>query len=128
MLAGALTPNQFSREAPAAARVPGSREAKAWGNAQEFEGVFLNTMFSQMFAGLGDDDTGPMGGKKTEAWRGLLTDEYAKSVAAQGGIGLAPQIYRELLANQEAASRAATAMRSNAAATATALRAAGATP
>ncbi|CEJ13848.1 chemotactic signal-response protein CheL [bacterium YEK0313] len=90
-------------QTPAAARVAGSREAKAWSNAQNFEQVFLNTMLGQMFSGLGTDS--PLGGKDSEAWRGMLVDEYARSVTAQGGVGLAPHIYRELIGAQEAAPR-----------------------
>lgn len=96
-------PTAVSPATPAAARVPGSREAKAWNNAQNFEQVFLNTMLGQMFNGLGTET--PMGGKQTEAWRGMLLDEYAKSITAQGGIGLASNIYRELIGAQEAAPR-----------------------
>ncbi len=95
------TPNAPGK--PAAANVPGSREAKAWRSAQDFEGVFLNTMFSQMFSNVGDE--GPLGGKMNEAWRSMMVDEHAKSVAAKGGIGLAPQVYRELVGQQEAAPR-----------------------
>lgn len=40
---------------PAAARTAGSREQKAWSQAQNFEQVFLNTMFGQMFTGIGTD-------------------------------------------------------------------------
>jgi hypothetical protein len=35
-------------------------------------------------------------------WRSLLTQEYAKSTAAAGGIGLAKHVYSSLLAQQEA--------------------------
>lgn len=87
--------------APPAARVAGSREQRAWGQAQNFEQVFLNTMFAQMFTGVGNDS--PLGGKQSEAWRGMLIDEYAKSVSNQGGVGLAGHIYRELIGAQEAA-------------------------
>lgn len=96
-------PTAVSPATPAAARIPGSREAKAWSNAQNFEQVFLNTMLGQMFNGLGTET--PMGGKQTEAWRGMLLDEYSKSITAQGGIGLASNIYRELIGAQEAAPR-----------------------
>lgn len=88
---------------PTAAKVPGSRENRAWNQAQNFEQVFLNTMFSQMFTGIGNDS--PLGGKQSEAWRGMLVDEYAKSVTSQGGVGLANHIYRELIGAQEAAPR-----------------------
>lgn len=98
-------------QTPAGAMVPGSREARAWSTAQDFEGVFLNTMLAQMFSGLdGGSDDGPMGGRKNEAWRGMLVDEYSKGFAAQGGLGLAPVIYRELLGQQESAGRARAAM------------------
>ncbi|MGL4285507.1 MAG: rod-binding protein [Phreatobacter sp.] len=96
-------PTAVSPATPAAARIPGSREAKAWSNAQNFEQVFLNTMLGQMFNGLGKE--APMGGQQTEAWRGMLLDEYAKSITTQGGIGLASNIYRELIGAQEAAPR-----------------------
>lgn len=88
---------------PAAARAAGSKEQRAWTQAQNFEQVFLNTMFSQMFTGIGTDS--PLGGKQSEAWRGMLVDEYAKSVSSRGGVGLANHIYRELIGAQEAAPR-----------------------
>lgn len=69
--------------------------------AVEFEAVFLNNMLQSMFTGL--EDGGTWGsGEGAEAWQGLLIDEYAKSIAANGGIGLADSVERELLALQEA--------------------------
>ena len=54
-----------------------------------------------MFTGL--DGDGPFGGNgATGVWRSLLTDEYAKSFAKAGGIGIADQVYRTLIAQQEA--------------------------
>jgi len=73
---------------------------KARATAEDFEAVFLNTMFQQMFAHVGD---GPFGGGHGAAiWRSFLTDEYAKSFVKMGGIGIADQVQRELLAQQEA--------------------------
>jgi flagellar protein FlgJ len=34
-------------------------------------------------------------------WRSFLTDEYSKSFAKAGGVGIADQVYRSLLAQQE---------------------------
>jgi Rod binding domain-containing protein len=77
--------------------------AKAKASAQDFEGVFLNSMFQQMFTGA--DGEGPMGGKGSNGiWRSFLTDEYAKSFAKAGGIGLADHVYAALIAQQEARS------------------------
>jgi Rod binding domain-containing protein len=49
------------------------------------------------------DGDGPFGGNgATGVWRSMLTDEYAKSFTKSGGIGIADQVYRTLIAQQEA--------------------------
>jgi Rod binding domain-containing protein len=74
-------------------------KTKAKGAAQDFEAMFLNTMFQQMFTGV--DGEGPFGGNGAVGiWRSFLTDEYAKSFAKAGGIGIANQVYSSLLAHQ----------------------------
>jgi Rod binding domain-containing protein len=76
-------------------------KAKAKGAAQDFEAMFLNSMFQQMFTGI--DGEGPFGGSGAVGiWRSFLTDEYAKSFAKAGGIGIASQVYSSLLAHQSA--------------------------
>ena len=78
-----------------------TRADKARGAAEDFEAVFLNSMFQQMFANVGQ---GPFsGGPGASIWRSFLTDEYAKSFVKAGGIGIADQVQRELLGHQEAA-------------------------
>lgn len=78
-------------------------KAKAKAASQDFEAVFLNSMFQQMFTGL--EGEGPMGGNgATGIWRSFLTDEYAKGFAKAGGIGIADQVYSALLSQQEARS------------------------
>ena len=75
--------------------------AKARATAVDFESVFLSQMFSQMFTGM--DGEGPFGGAGgAGVWRSFLTDEYAKSFAKAGGIGIADHVYRSLIAQQEA--------------------------
>lgn len=74
---------------------------KARAAATDFEAVFLNSMFSQMFTGISGE--GPFGGGAgTGVWRSFLTEEYSKSFAKAGGIGIADHVYRSLLAQQEA--------------------------
>jgi len=76
-------------------------KTKARANAVDFEAMFLSTMFSQMFTSI--DGEGPFGGGGAGGvWRSFLSDEYAKSFAKAGGIGLADSVYRSLLAQQEA--------------------------
>jgi Rod binding domain-containing protein len=79
----------------------GLSNAKAKTASQDFEAVFLNSMFSQMFTDVGGD--GPLGGNgATGVWRSFLTDEYAKSFAKAGGIGIGDEVYRALIARQGA--------------------------
>ena len=73
---------------------------RAHAAAQDFEAVFLNSMFQHMFTGI--DGEGPFGGSgATGVWRSVLTDQYAKSIAKAGGIGIAAQVYKSLMAHQE---------------------------
>ena len=83
--------------AQTAARSKAAEKAKL--AAQDFEAVFINTMFQQMFSNIGQGQFG--GGPAAGVWRSLLTDEYAKSLAKNGGIGLASHVARALLAQQE---------------------------
>lgn len=68
--------------------------------AEEFEAVFLNTMLQNMFTGLGEGGTWGKG-HGADAWQSLLIDEYARTIAESGGIGLADSVERELIALQE---------------------------
>jgi Rod binding domain-containing protein len=75
-------------------------KAKAKAAAQDFEAVYLNSMFQHMFTGI--DGEGPFGGNgATGVWRSFLIDGYAKSFAKAGGIGIADQVYRSLIKHQE---------------------------
>ena len=81
-------------------KISAAGKAKARATSQDFEAVFLNSMFQQMFSGVKGD--GPFGGEgATGVWRSFLTDEYSKTFAKAGGIGIADQVYRSLMAQQE---------------------------
>jgi peptidoglycan hydrolase FlgJ len=78
----------------------GGPAQKAKAAAEDFEAVFLSSMFNEMFASVKGD--GPLGGAgSTGIWRSFLSDEYAKSFAKAGGIGIGAQVYQSLLAQQE---------------------------
>jgi Rod binding domain-containing protein len=68
--------------------------------AQQFEGVLVSQMMNDMFAGVKTDGMFG-GGPGEEMFRSLMIDEYGKQVAAQGGLGLADSVTRELLKRQE---------------------------
>jgi flagellar protein FlgJ len=61
--------------------------------------MFLNSMFSQMTSGLKGE--GPFGSTTgTGVWRSMLTEQYSKSFAKAGGVGISKNIYRELILRQ----------------------------
>ena len=66
---------------------------------QDFEGVFVAQMMEPMFQGLKTD--GIFGGGNGEMiFRSLMIQEVGKEVAASGGIGIADNVYREMLRMQ----------------------------
>jgi peptidoglycan hydrolase FlgJ len=74
-------------------------QAKAKSTATDFEAMFLNQMFSQMTSGLKGD--GPFGNTEgTGVWRSMLTEQYSKSFAQAGGVGISNDVYRTLILQQ----------------------------
>ena len=85
-------------------KVSPEAQKKAKGTAQDFEAMFLNSMFSQMTSGVKGE--GPFGDTTgTGVWRSMLTDQYAKNFAKAGGIGISTDVFRTLILQQ--ANRAA---------------------
>lgn len=78
--------------------------AKLRQQAEELEGVFLNTLMKEMFSGI--DAKGDFGGGfAEETWRGMQSEHFASAMAEAGGIGLADQLMADLLHLQEASNR-----------------------
>jgi flagellar protein FlgJ len=101
--ANAVTPMINGRPdtqlADALTKVSPQVQKKAKAQAQDFEAMFLNSMFSQMTSGLKGD--GPYGDTVgTGVWRSMLTEQYSKSFAKAGGIGIANDVYRTLILQQ----------------------------
>ena len=90
----------FTAPAPAA-KLRQPRDAKGVDKAaQEFEAMFLSQMLESMFKGIKAD--GPFGGGHAEEiMRGFMLQEYGKVMAANGGVGIADAVKRELLHAQE---------------------------
>ncbi len=87
--------NAQTSQAQTALRIKG----KAKEAAQNFEANFLSSMFQDMFTGI--DGDGPFGGSgPLKIWRSFMTDQFAKSLAQAGGIGIAPMVYDTLLKEQ----------------------------
>lgn len=78
----------------------GTRDERAWAAAQDFEAQFISTIFQSMFEGVGDDNP-YSGGPGETMFRSVLVDQYGRQMAKTGGIGIADDIYREILKLQE---------------------------
>jgi Rod binding domain-containing protein len=87
--------------ADALKKVAPKAQAKAKSTATDFEAMFLNSMFSQMTNGVKGE--GPFGDTPgTGVWRSMLTEQYSKSFAKAGGVGISNDVYRTLIMQQAA--------------------------
>ena len=85
--------------AKALTKVSPEAQTKTKTIATNFEAMFLNSMFSEMTAGLKGD--GPFGNTPgTGVWRGMLTEQYSKSFAKSGGVGISHEVFRDLILQQ----------------------------
>jgi Rod binding domain-containing protein len=85
---------------PAAAANTAARVAKA---AQDFTAVALGELLKPIFETT-DKSTDLFGGGQGEqAWRPMMVDEIAKSIARQGGLGLSAPVAQAMLQMQEKA-------------------------
>ncbi len=85
--------------ADALTKVSPEAQKKTRAKAQDFEALFLNSMFSQMTSGIKGE--GPFGETTgTGVWRSMLTDEYSKSFAKSGGVGISNEVFRSLILQQ----------------------------
>ena len=103
MPTSAMTPMLNGRPdtqlADALTKVSPQLQKKAKAQAQDFEAMFLSSMFSQMTSGLKGD--GPFGDTVgTGVWRSMLTEQYSKSFAKAGGVGISNEVYRTLILQQ----------------------------
>ena len=89
--------------AEALTKVSPKQQARAQKTATDFEGMFLNAMFSQMTSGVKGE--GPFGSTTgTGVWRSMLTEQYSKNFANAGGVGISSEVYRTLILQQAKAS------------------------
>lgn len=88
---------------PAGSTLTQSQIARVRKQAEDYEGVFLNTLTKQMFSSIKTDKEAMGGGFGEETWRSMQAEQLANTMAQNGGLGLADQLMPDLLAMQEAA-------------------------
>jgi peptidoglycan hydrolase FlgJ len=81
---------------------PAPRDPKIWQAAEDFEAVLLGQMTKYMFDTNSGGDSSFKGGFAEETWQGMMSEQMGKQIAQRGGIGLADNVYREMLRLQNA--------------------------
>ena len=81
--------------------------AKAHKTATEFESMFLENSLDRMTQSEGTD--GPLGENGTGGgvYRSMLTKEYAGQIMKSGGVGIANQVFSEMMKMQGGAAAGA---------------------
>lgn len=87
---------------PSAAQLADPAIARTWKAAQDFEAMALGQLLAPMFDTVDSAHSVFGGGDGEAAWRPMMTQEIAKSMAAHGGLGLAVPVFRQMLQMQEA--------------------------
>ena len=96
----AVTAAHLAATSPTGQPSPSKNEKAVDKAAREFEAEFLSQMLESMFKGIRTD--GPFGGGHAEEMmRSFMLQEYGKVMAANGGVGIADAVKRELLRAQE---------------------------
>jgi peptidoglycan hydrolase FlgJ len=88
-------------ETPAGPTSAETAQDPARASAEAFEAVFLAEMLKH--SGVNALPGGFGGGAGEEAFASFLTQEYARLLAARGGIGLADQIFEAIKARENGA-------------------------
>jgi Rod binding domain-containing protein len=96
-------PDQVAQPGPpTAAELADPATARVWKTAKDFEATALGQMLAPMFNTV-DSAQGLFGGGDGEAaWRPMLTQELAKTIATHGGLGIAVPVFHQMLRMQEA--------------------------
>ena len=86
-----------------------SEIAKVRQQAEDFEGVFLNTLTKELFSSIKTDESVMGGGFGEETWRSMQSEQLSTQIAENGGFGIADSLIGDLIAIQEAAQKSPTA-------------------
>lgn len=87
--------NQSLPSVPKGANIKQMRDV-----AEQFEAMFLSQALQPMFANIEPEE--PFGGGPgNEIWKSMQVDQYGKSIARSGGIGIADAVMEQMLKAQE---------------------------
>jgi flagellar protein FlgJ len=69
--------------------------------SREFEAMFLSSMLQPVFAGIKSGKGFFGGGHAEDTFQAMLVDEYGKTMAKAGGVGIAQMVRNQILQLQE---------------------------
>ena len=88
--------DQMRSSAPKSTAAVTEDERQAKDACKEFEALFINMMLKELRATV--NKSGLMdGGKAEELYTSLMDTQMSREMAAQGGIGLAEMLYRQMM-------------------------------
>ena len=91
------------RVAPAVSRLSQSPDpAKIGKAAKDFEAMAIGQLLQPMFDTVDTAHGEFGGGAGEETWKPIMVQEFAKKIAAAGGLGLAKPVYDAMLRMQQA--------------------------
>ncbi len=101
-IAGSILSDATGASAAAKSKAADPASAKARKASTDFESMFLEQSLDRLMQSEGTE--GPLGenGSGGGVWRSMLTKEYAGQIVKTGGVGIADQVYREMMKLQEA--------------------------
>ncbi len=101
---GAMPPVQPTVSGPAAmSRLPQApNPAQIAKSAKDFESMAIGQLLQPIFDTVDTAHGEFGGGAGEEAWKPIMVQEFAKKIAAQGGLGLARPVYDAMLRMQQA--------------------------
>jgi Rod binding domain-containing protein len=86
---------------PSPNKSPPAWATKLWKAATDFEAMALGELLAPMFDTVETAHGAFGGGEGEAAWKPMLVREIGKQMEAQGGLGVAAQIFEVLLRRQE---------------------------
>jgi len=81
---------------------PAADPAQLAKSAHDFEAMAIGQLLQPMFDTVKTPNGLFGGGAGEEAWKPMLVQEFAKQIAAHGGLGLAKPVYDAMIRMQEA--------------------------
>ncbi len=106
--AGQLPPIQqpMSPKPPQVSRPsPSGDPAAVAKSAHDFEAMAIGQLLQPMFDTVKTANNPFGGGSGEEAWKPMLVQEFAKQIAAHGGLGLAKPVYDAMIRMQKGAQK-----------------------